>query len=210
MLKLPITYGNLSQLQSFLELGYINSEVILAGGSLRTLFDQKDKIQDYDIYFLNLWMSEENQDIGDFFTPSGAQISVDHLKSQLLKDGFTCVFACPEGKLFTYKRGKMKVQLICEKFYNSIDDVINDFDVTPCLLATDGKFLYTYRKTIRDIRNKRINLFNLQHPVSTFKRIMKYHYAKKYKLGNVIEQYLEAYKQGVMNSREWDMRRYVD
>lgn len=134
---------------------------ILAGGSLRKVVDNADEIVDYDLFFMN---AEQR----------------DKTKGMLETFGYRLVFACPQGELFTYKRKGVKVQMICKRFYTSIEDLLDSFDFTACQIALyDGK-LYVTKQTIRDIKRKELRLNKIEYPVATLNRIQKY-LAKGYK-----------------------------
>lgn len=64
------------------------------------------------------------------------------------------------------------IQLIIKDFYDTPEDVINEFDITVCQLVTDGYNLRYGEKTMADIKNKRLR-FNTIKP-AMIKRMMKY------------------------------------
>jgi hypothetical protein len=167
--------------------GIVNEDVWLAGGSLRTLIDPKEEVSDYDLFFKNQ----------EYFDRDSALINkglVRFVKQKLTNLGFKLTFECPEGKLYTYTKPfcsvckcfvieehhmhhpitNAKVQLICEYFYSSPEELLSTFDLTPCLFATDGTFLYVYKSGIKSVKKKIAELHRLTYPVSSIKRLIKY------------------------------------
>ncbi len=66
-----------------------------------------------------------------------------------------------------------KVQLIKRRFYNTIDDVINDFDITVCQIATDSyNKIVTGQHFAEDVAAKRLRFTNMTP--SSAKRLIKY------------------------------------
>lgn len=128
---------------------------ILAGGSLRVLVDPTDEIKDYDLFFLSeeaLWST----------------------LSLIESMGGKKVFECPEGLLRTYRIDGVKYQLISKEFYGTLESVIEDFDITACCAAFDGKEIVYHRRFISDNLNKQVHLNKITYPVATMKRIAKY------------------------------------
>lgn len=147
-----------------------NVGAIIAGGALRTLLDEEDKVKDIDLFFTS-------------------QQGIDSTKILLENKDFVQVFACPLGYLFTYilfdedtkkqdgsvqKNVLAKVQLITRSLYKDIDAVVTSFDLMPCCVAWDGKQLVFAEKWIRSVRKKMLYLNNLTYPVATLNRINKY------------------------------------
>lgn len=166
----------LNKIEWILKSGLINKDVWLAGGSLRTLIDPKEKICDYDLFF-----KRQEKDI------EGSKYNkVPEVRQKLNNLGFKCTFECPEGKLYTYQKEIInmltedmestfiKVQLICEYFYQTPEELLSTFDLSPCLFATDGKFLWTYKYAVRDVKRKVARCHKLTYPVASVKRLIKY------------------------------------
>jgi len=65
-----------------------------------------------------------------------------------------------------------KVQLIKRAFYDSPQAVLDDFDITVCQIATDGKRLWTSNHFARDVADRRLRFHKLS-PGSA-KRLVKY------------------------------------
>ena len=147
-----------------------NVGAIIAGGALRTLLDEEDKVKDIDLFFTS-------------------QQGIDSTKILLENKDFVQVFACPLGYLFTYvlfdedtkktdgtvqKNVLAKVQLITRELYQNTDHVVATFDLMPCCVAWDGKQLVFAEKWIRSVRKKMLYLNNLTYPVATLNRVNKY------------------------------------
>lgn len=135
---------------------YLDSNTILAGGSLRTILNcAAEKVSDFDLFFKSF---------------QGAPA----LREKLSSAGWENVFSCPEEKLFTYKKGSHKLQLICETEFSSPAQLIESFDLTPCVSAYyDGEIFFT-REFVRSVFKKRARIQNVSFPVASLKRIVKY------------------------------------
>ncbi len=179
-------------LQKFINLNLLNEGVWLAGGAIRDALNGNPDVADYDVFFNS-----------ELHAQRAALVLEDDL-------GFECVFKCPLGELTTYKKNGMKIQLITKFFYNTIEDVIDGFDITACRHVTDGKFIYTKYSSVRDTFNKKINLHRIDFPNATMKRIQKY-VQKGFVLTNkAVEKYVDRiYAAGAVNEF-MDMRFYVD
>lgn len=67
----------------------------------------------------------------------------------------------------------LKVQVIRRKFYNSVEDVIGDFDITVCQIATTGNEWVLGNTTAKDIRERNLRM---QTPIrkGSAQRLLKY------------------------------------
>lgn len=122
------------------------------------------------------------------------------------------VYTYPKGFLYTYKKksffGKLvKVQLIVERYYSSLEELINSFDIVACCAATDGNEIVYNDNFIQYVSNKIITINKLSYPVATLGRIVKYAKKGYFISGNELENLLEA----VMSDPEkYDFRYYID
>ena len=68
-----------------------------------------------------------------------------------------------------------KVQFIKKQFYNSLEDVFDDFDITACKIATDGIDFYASDETYHHIDNNilHINKFH-QKSIKRFTKYVQY------------------------------------
>lgn len=133
-----------------------NSELILAGGALRTLIDKDDIIKDYDIFFAK--MSD-----------------VKEIISKFNNIGFTVTWECPKGELFNLKNpADEKVQLILPTVAMSPEEWLNNFDIRAGKIALNDKFIYISKNTIKDINKKLIFLDKVPYPIASFFRVIKY------------------------------------
>jgi len=135
---------------------YLNDNIYLAGGSLRTVLKcSTEEVNDFDLFFKSL---DEVQPLYD----------------RLLKDGFELVYSCPDGFLYSFKRGKHKIQLICEVEYATPYVLLNSFDVSGCIFCWHMGSLYFSREAVRSVFIKNLRVNNVTFPVATLKRIVKY------------------------------------
>jgi hypothetical protein len=142
-------------------------KVILAGGALRAYLN-KEEISDYDLFFFN----EEEK---------------NYVKDWLLSKKFKIVFECSEGKLITFKKKRLKIQLITEKYYKDIDELLNSFDLTVTQFALYGGNLYTVRQALKDTYNKKIRFNKITYPSATLGRFYKFQ-NKGYHLDSVAKK----------------------
>jgi len=64
------------------------------------------------------------------------------------------------------------VQLIKREFYETPESIIDDFDITVCQIATDGKRIWTSEHFARDVAHKRLRFNKLS--AGSAKRLVKY------------------------------------
>lgn len=147
--------------------------VILAGGALRTIIDEKDEIADYDLFFKTA-------------------AALEACRAALAELG-ELVFECPEGRLFTYKVGEQKFQCIVNQYFADGAQVIAFFDFYACSAALDFELgvITVLRPFVRDVSRKYLHISRVTYPVATFKRIMKYH-DKGYFVTEAIKEYALA------------------
>ena len=190
-------------LKRFIRLNLVNAECWLAGGALRTVLDETDIIQDYDLFFKN-------------------QLAAKRTELKLEDLGAKVIFKCPQGKLTTLKLPAslakldpheitstddyMKIQLVTENYYSSVENLLNQFDVTPCRFAYDGTGLYAFYSSIRDVKKKRLGIHAVPFPMATMRRIEKY-INKGYKL---TRQGIERFVTQISETETINGRFYID
>ena len=137
-------------------LKYLNSNIYLAGGALRTILKcSGELVSDFDFFFKNF---EE----------------VEKLREKLDYNGWEQTYECPQGFLYTYKKSNHKLQLICETEYNSANFLISSFDVSACMCALHEEVLTFTREFVRSVKTKNLRTCNVTFPVATIKRLIKY------------------------------------
>lgn len=143
-------------------LPFIAQNVVLAGGTCRNLI-KRDEINDFDLFFIG---NEETRD-------SNFLLAKDSFKDN---PRYYKIFECKEGKLITYrdKLSNIKIQLIKEDIYETVEVLLNRFDFNATRFAIYERKFYYSRQSIKDVKTKILSLFNLIFPVSTIKRAYKY------------------------------------
>lgn len=170
-------------------LKYLSENVYLAGGSLRTVLKcSAEDVSDFDLFFKSFE-------------------AVQPLRTKLEEDGYEKVFECPKGFLYTYKKNKHKVQLICETEYASVEELLGSFDVSACVSGYYGGLVYYSREFVRSVRTKKLRTCNVTFPVATLKRLIKYS-AKGYFCGDAAEDFCREINGKVFDSLM--MRHYID
>lgn len=155
--------------------------MVLAGGAARSLFDQEATINDYDFFFVKN---------GYHSFADGIAVA----RMVLKEAGFENTYTCPKGWLYTYvseQRG-VKIQLITEKEYDSVEELLDSFDLTAAMFAVDftNHVFYT-EKAVKDVNDRKLTLHKLSYPVSTFKRIMKYIMLYGFRSGDIGKQFVD-------------------
>lgn len=168
---------------------YLNQNIYLAGGSLRTVLKcSAEDVNDFDLFFKNL---DEVQPLYD----------------RLLKDEWVLTYSCPDGFLYSFKRGKHKIQLICEIEYADIFTLLNSFDVSACYFGWHERTFYFTREAVRSVFTKNLRVNNVSFPVASLKRLVKY--AKKgYSISDAAEDFCRQVNTKTFDGTDW--RRYID
>ena len=167
------------------------SKVFLGGGVFRSFIDKDDEVQDLDLFFKD---SKTFNEVDKF----------------LAEKGYVEKFRCPENLLITYEDGEDKIQLIIKEAYNSSEDLVNTFDLSPCRAATtlDGEDLHVCKTFTSSVLNKVMKVVNIEYPVATLKRILKYN-MKGYKIKTTqIEDFIVKVNEMELDSE--NMAYYVD
>ncbi len=203
--KIPATHirkSRFSKIAPLWVLGVLGNGCFLAGGSLRTLINDEE-VCDFDLFFNGQLMYQPvDQDVFQPVLPA----RVIEVREILEKENFDLIFECPEGKLFTYKKGEMKVQLILETA-GTPDEVINQFDINAGRCAFDGEFIYIPLQFARDVKTKYLSIHDVSFPVATMKRLVKYS-NKGYNINRACKQFLENIQNKSFNLG--DLRVYID
>lgn len=168
--------------------------VYIAGGSLRSFFD-RTPLEDYDVFFRD----EE---------------SFTRTLNAFTTQGFEVVWKCPMGSLTTLKMKHAlrtyKVQLITERFYPSMEALLDSFDFTVTRFGYDGSHIYFDRQAYRDARSKTLRIHHLSYPIATLKRVEKY-VKKGYKTTpDFYNDLLDDYVGSLGTWDENSMRLYID
>jgi hypothetical protein len=129
--------------------------VVIAGGSIRdSLFG--DKYNDIDIFGLS------KGELDEF-------VKFNLSKSQ----GYKLVYF--NDNLRTYKKGKIKVQIIYRE-YEKLTDIIDSFDFTVCQFMYDGEKVICSPSGLLDVHHKRIVINHLEplYVFDSLRRVQKY------------------------------------
>lgn len=179
-------------IHEFLALDFLKDGTWLGGGALRAaLRGDDDEIVDYDMFFRSI-------------------IDAATVEIELETLGAETVFKCPEGKLTTMKYKDMKIQLITEFFYSSMEQCVDSFDINASRFITDGDIVLTRYSAVRDVLKKQITLNVVNFPVASMLRIGKYS-KKGYKLkSSSALSFVENIWQRGKDNLEINARIYID
>lgn len=128
----------------------------IGGGALRSVFDNTP-IKDYDIFFAS-------EDV------------VNCVLGEFLIRNYITVFYCSEHKLISLKKDKILVQLVTDKFYNSLDELVESFDLVPCCIgySPHDNVVKMHDDFLNCVFARKIKINKVTYPLSTFLRIHKY------------------------------------
>lgn len=211
-----IRRSRLTKLAPFILLGVLSEDCFLGGGAIRALINNDEQVADFDIFFREkpfITIAKTLDLVVDInSTSESTQLeyqyseAVKNVRSILEAERFKLAFKCPEGKLFTYMKDGVKIQLILET-WGEPEAVIDAFDFNACRAAMDSKFVYLDKNFVRDVKTKRLTAHRITYPVASMKRLIKYA-NKGY---NVNEACLEMTKQiaGTQFNAE-QLRLYID
>lgn len=180
--------NKLTKLSPLLDLNLLSDDVWLGGGSLRSLVDPNDEVADFDLFFRRL-------------------SAVEEVQKKLEQARYNLIYSCPNKTLFTYSKDSNKVQVVCREEYLSMPQMLETFDFTACIAATNGKQLYFSTNFVKDVRKKELRLASLTYPTATLKRIVKYS-NKGYKIGRIAREFVENVNSNTFSAD--DLEGYVD
>lgn len=214
--KIPVSHlrrMRFSKIACFWSLGLFDHGAFLAGGSLRTLISDEE-VSDFDVFFswLSPIITPENQNpcleipLGTATPEIPRYSNVEAIKRKLEKEKFKLIFSCPEGKMFSYKKGDMKIQLILE-ITDRPQQIIEQFDFNACCAAFDGEFFYYSKEFIRDVKTKKLSINQITYPVATIKRMVKYA-AKGYNINGACFQFMTQTSGAIFDGEQ--LRLYID
>lgn len=170
-------------------LKYFNENIYLAGGSLRTLLKcSGEQVSDFDFFFKKF-------------------DEVQKLRDKLTIDDWEQTYECPQGFLYTYKKGNHKLQLICETEYSSANLLVSSFDFSACMAAWNNGVLTFTREFVRSVKTKQLRTCNVSFPVATIKRLIKYA-QKGYNCSLAAEDFCRQISGKTFDGQ--DLRHYID
>lgn len=164
-----IKQRRLDQIRPLLELDILSEHVVLAGGSVSSIINTELPVNDYDIFFLKY------QHLGAVSPVSSYQPVLD-VKNKLEEQGYSLVFNCPAGHLYTYKKDGVKIQLITKNTYKDVNELLYTFDFVPCMCAYyNGELVIPLKQTIKCCKFKTLEVHYISYPTSSLRRLLKYH-----------------------------------
>lgn len=218
--KIPISNlrrSRFNKIAAFWNLGIIGNGAFLAGGAIRTLISDEE-ISDFDVFFDVAPISPEDSakieklnngeilDLDDGILVDPPHPRVEEVKRILQREKFELIFECPEGKMFSYKKDNMKIQLILE-IQGLPSEIISDFDFFACCVAFDGSFVYFPTQFVSDVKTKKLSINKITYPVATIKRLVKYS-AKGYNINGACFQFMTHTSGEIFDGEK--LRLYID
>lgn len=166
ILKLPVDDVYLRKL---INPDLVNGPWIAGGAVIQWIRGEPVRSHDVDVFFKN---QQQYQTLEKFFQeatvsaygyPNGA---VDRY------DDCNLLFSSNNAKTFKYQH--WKIQLIKTKFFDSVDELLDYFDITACKVASDGENWYTsHPNTLQHINDYILDMDEIR-PETAIKRLFKY------------------------------------
>lgn len=145
----------------------------IAGGSvIRWYQGLPVELHDIDVFFRNRKQFDDlkNQLVGR----SNNLLSKLSFGALTTYSNWQLIYSSESAETYKTINNEFLVQLIQSKFYTSIDEVLNGFDITASKIATDGKYWYSnHPLTEQHIQNRVLDMDTIQHK-SAIKRLLKY------------------------------------
>ena len=146
-----------SRLAEYLNLN-MNQGPWLAGGAVRKIYlGQHIGHSDWDIWFRS---AEQFDRSVKLMKGLGADVAYSSHNATTFK--------------FDFENESQNVQLICRRFFDSADEVINQFDFTICQLITDGNTIKIGSHTAQDLDQKLIRSVSPHLQSYIIPRLVKY------------------------------------
>lgn len=181
-------------------------KLVIAGGFLRAAFDDSEQVNDIDIFVIDPIEGKSELERDDRL--HDLRLAFDDAV-RFSRTNWCTVFRCPEDKLTTYETPTdIRVQVIHEKSYQSVDELLASFDIRACCFALTAAEEITYIEgAIEDVKVKDIVINNVEYPIATMNRIAKYK-NKGYKIRDIE---LQRFMLATYNSmKRFDMQRPLD
>lgn len=174
---------------------------IVGGGAVRDLYCFNNKIpNDIDLFF-------RNED--DYFEVKKAiEESYSTAKFKNSSD-FNTTYECASLNKDGTIDFEVKIQLIKAKWYKDIKELFESFDFTLCQFATDFKKIYFAEHSVKDAISKKIVVNNIEYPVSSFRRYLKYISQGYYACGGSMKEFLLQTRYGNFSGNDFDVE-YID
>ena len=127
----------------------------IAGGSCLSWYNNRACTSDIDVYFRNQKQYDTSLD----------WIVKNHQIYNRIDSANAVTLTLQAGTLFN-------IQLIKKAFYQSAEDIINDFDISVCQIVWDGKKLTVGKHFVNDAARKVLRFINFNS--NSHKRMLKY------------------------------------
>lgn len=155
-------------------------------------------------WFQGLPVSENDIDIF-CRSPKQVQEVIDRIKSYGRystkydsENAVTLRYHSKEDKYWT-------LQIVKRKFFNDMQEVIDNFDITVCQVGTDGHYWSLANNTAKDIRERNLRMNMPLHPDAA-KRLLKY-WTYGYR---PVEGLIEAVQTNPIATKEFQNEEYGD
>lgn len=124
----------------------------IAGGSVLNYAIGKNLVSDYDLFFPN---------------------AMEHFKclKHFMSKGGEIVYESEKGVKIKYKDN---IYDLVKVYFNSVDELLDDFDITACKIAVSYEGVHLKDEVKSDIIHRELHIVNYKNPYVLFKRIIKY------------------------------------
>jgi len=148
----------------------INGPWIAGGAVIQWIRGQSVSSHDVDIFFRNetqyrtLEKFFQEASVSAYEYPMGVADNTANESS--------LIFSSDNAKTFRYNH--WKIQLIKTRFFDSVDDLLKQFDITACKVASDGQSWYTNHPHALQHINDYVLDMDVIRPETVIKRLFKY------------------------------------
>ena len=170
-------------------IAFSNTQGWIAGGFLRRILENNKIFEsDIDLFFPN----QVNYDkFKDYLTSKGFKLTKENDKNSTWLGLTKSELSEPIA---------VEIQLIKVKFFSEITELIDEFDFTNCMLATNlanPQEIVHGSLTLLDIGQKRLVVNKITYPIASLRRLIKYVKQGYYACEGCLQQLLlESFKLG--------------
>ena len=139
----------------------------IAGGALhRTYRKLSLSDSDVDVFFKN------KEQLDNFLM----ELNINALKTGKYSTKSYIVSDWHHTIVVNYMDTDWKIQCVCFKYFDTIEDLFRSFDINVCRIAYDGNNVIFEKQVLDDINNNNLkfNESSIHYPSVTLKRLVKY------------------------------------
>ena len=139
----------------------------IAGGALHRTYRRLSLVDsDVDVFFKN------KEQLDKFLV----ELNGNSLKTGKYSTKSYVVSEWHHTVVISYMGSDWKIQCVCFKYFNNIEELFRSFDINVCRIAYDGTNVILEEKVLSDINNNNLkfNEGSIYYPSVTLNRLVKY------------------------------------